>query len=115
MYWRRFAVADIPLETQEAFDVWLRERWYEKDALMEEYMTTGRFPSDSAIANGDKIKFATSSKSIDDGYVETEVKPAHWWEFGQIFVVLAGFGLVANLSAKVYNVAIYGNMLGWGH
>ena len=33
--WRRFRVADIPLQTAEAFDGWLRDRWAEKDELME--------------------------------------------------------------------------------
>ncbi|KAI0157404.1 acyltransferase-domain-containing protein [Xylariaceae sp. FL1272] len=78
-YWRRFAVADIPLETQEEFDKWLLQRWYEKDALLEEYVSTGRFP-----ANGAGIK----------GHIETEVKTQNWWEFVQIYVMLGGFGLL---------------------
>ena len=102
MYWRRFAVKDIPLGDHEKFDLWLRERWYEKDALIEEYLTTGRFPgivpAAKEMANG----------AMKEEYIETEVKLAHWWEVGSIFVVLATFGLVANLLARVWELVIYG-------
>ncbi|KAH9884266.1 acyltransferase-domain-containing protein [Xylariomycetidae sp. FL2044] len=84
-YWRRFALADMPLDNQEKFDLWLRERWYEKDALMEQYISTGRFP-----ANGAGIK----------GIIETEVRTQYWWEFVKIFVMLGCFGLILNLMLK---------------
>ena len=103
MYWRRFAISSIPLDSAEEFDLWVRERWYEKDALMEEYIAKGRFPSSDA----------SEGKVEDGGFIETEVKPAHWWEFTRIFMVLAAFGMVANLCAKVYNAAFYGNTKGW--
>ncbi|RDW61901.1 putative RNA polymerase II transcription elongation factor (Ctr9) [Aspergillus mulundensis] len=45
MYWRRFAVANIPLDDQDEFDAWLRARWTEKDELLDQYFETGRFPS----------------------------------------------------------------------
>jgi len=108
MYWRRFAIADIPLDDQDKFDVWLRERWYEKDAFLEQYMTTGRFPANEAAINGVLTKVAP-----EDAFIETEVKQAHWWDVGKIFVVLAAFGFVANLSAKVWNVLFYGNVTGY--
>ncbi|KAI0160088.1 acyltransferase-domain-containing protein [Hypoxylon sp. FL1284] len=88
-YWRRFALADIPLEDQQEFDIWLRERWYEKDALLEEYVSTGRFP-----ANGAGIK----------GHIETEVRTQHWWEFMKIFVMLGVFGLIFNFVLKFFRV-----------
>ncbi|KAK7912172.1 acyltransferase [Apiospora marii] len=77
LYWRRFALADMPLHDQAEFDVWLRERWYEKDALLEQYVTTGRFP-----ANGAGLK----------GHIETEVRTQYWWEFIKIFAWLGCFG-----------------------
>lgn len=98
MHWRRFALNDIPLDTPEEFDVWLRERWYEKDAFMEQYLTTGRLPADRLATKG----------ATPDGYIETEVKLTHWWEVGNIFIVLAAFGLVANLLLRAWNVALYG-------
>ncbi|KAI0381250.1 acyltransferase-domain-containing protein [Hypomontagnella monticulosa] len=90
-YWRRFAVADIPLDNQEVFDKWLQERWYEKDALLEQYVSTGRFP-----ANGAGIK----------GHIETEVRTQYWWEFGKIFVMLGVFGLFFNFILKFFRFAL---------
>ncbi|OAQ31664.1 hypothetical protein K457DRAFT_71460 [Linnemannia elongata AG-77] len=44
MHLRRFAIKEIP-ETEPEFVEWVRQRWQEKDELMEEFYTTGRFPS----------------------------------------------------------------------
>ncbi|TEY34114.1 hypothetical protein BOTCAL_0646g00040 [Botryotinia calthae] len=97
LFWRRFKIADIPLDNPEKFEVWLRERWYEKDALMEQYMTTGRFPAN-----------VPSEKGTVEDFIETEVRPKHWWEVFDIFTVLATTGFIANLLAKVWNVVFYG-------
>lgn len=95
MYWRRFAIKDIPLDNPEEFDLWIREKWYEKDAFMEEYITNGRFPASAE---------ATSETDADhDGYIETEVKLAHWWEVGGMVIVLAAFVLVFKLTARVWS------------
>lgn len=110
MFWRCFAVADIPLENQESFDVWLRERWYEKDALMEEYLSTGRFPPNKPVS---KEQGSIPNGVVNGDYIETEVKPKHWWEISQLFVVLAICGLVANIGAKLWNLAVYGKVSGY--
>ncbi|KAK1756957.1 Phospholipid/glycerol acyltransferase [Echria macrotheca] len=86
-YWRRFRVADIPLDNQEEFDVWLRERWYEKDALMEQYIATGRFPP------------SPPSKG-HSGFLETEVRTRYRFEFFQIFVVVGLLGLIKRLLTR---------------
>ncbi|TQN72402.1 putative acyltransferase, partial [Colletotrichum shisoi] len=78
-HWRRFRLADIPLDNAKAFDAWLRERWYEKDALMEEYLSTGRFPA---------------SPDIEGGHLETEVRLKTWFELGQIFVVVGTAAII---------------------
>lgn len=90
-YWRRFALADIPLENQEEFDKWLCERWYEKDQLMEQYVSTGRFP-----ANGAGIK----------GHLETEVKTQYWWEFLKIFMPVGTFALLFNILLKAVRLIV---------
>jgi lysocardiolipin and lysophospholipid acyltransferase len=100
MYWRRFALKDIPLDDHEKFDLWMRDQWYKKDAIMEEYITNGRFPASAEATN-------VAGTAID-GYIETEVKLAHWWEIGNIFVVLAAIAVVFNLLARVWTLAIYG-------
>ncbi|RYP93585.1 hypothetical protein DL770_000327 [Monosporascus sp. CRB-9-2] len=88
-YWRRFALADMPLDSAEEFDRWLRERWYEKDALMEQYVSTGRFPANGAGAK-------------TEGYIETEVRTRYWWEFLKIFTMLGAFGLTFNVMLKTF-------------
>lgn len=92
LYWRRFRVADIPLDDQDKFDLWLREEWYKKDALMEQYLTTGRFP---AMAGG----------AADCDFVQTEVKTRHPWEILQVFTVVGLCGLVWNNVRKAWQVA----------
>ncbi|KAI0814701.1 acyltransferase-domain-containing protein [Xylaria sp. FL0064] len=92
-YWRRFALADIPLDSQEDFDKWLRERWYEKDALLEQYVSTGRFP-----ANGAGVK----------GHLETEVKTQYWWEFLKIYMLVGTFGLTFNVMLKLVRFLVRG-------
>ncbi|KAK6951532.1 hypothetical protein Daesc_006053 [Daldinia eschscholtzii] len=92
-YWRRFALADIPLDSQEEFDKWLRERWYEKDALLEQYVSTGRFP-----ANAAGIK----------GHIETEVRTQYWWEFIKIFVMLGSFGLIFSFFLRTFRALARG-------
>ena len=103
MYWRRFAVKDIPLGDHEKFDVWLRERWYEKDALIEQFITNGRFPGTVPAQNG------VQNGVVKEQHIETEVKLAHWWEVGNIFLVLATYGLVANILARIWNILVHGS------
>ncbi|TPX12893.1 uncharacterized protein E0L32_006773 [Thyridium curvatum] len=96
-HWRRFRIADIPLSDAKEFELWLRERWYEKDALMEEYLATGRFPaSPEAIVDSKGLQGRTGA------YVETEVRTRYPFEFVQIFVVLGVFGLVWNVLGKMW-------------
>ncbi|KAF9903149.1 hypothetical protein EC991_004132 [Linnemannia zychae] len=48
MHLRRFAIKEIP-ETEPEFVEWVRQRWQEKDQLMEEFYTTGQFPSQLTV------------------------------------------------------------------
>lgn len=98
MYWRRFAIKDIPLDNAEEFDLWLRERWYEKDALIEQYVTTGRFPGSKQVTND-----ATTGEEKEK-FIEAYIKLGHWYEVAYIFVVLATVGLIAKLLTRVWNV-----------
>ena len=103
MYWRRFAVKDIPLDNVEEFDAWLQKRWYEKDAFMEQYITTGRFPSNASDNNG-----VSPVGRVKEDFIETEVKLAKWYEIGKMFIVLATLALIANIGAKAWNKLLYG-------
>ena len=117
MYWRRFAVSSIPIDDPKQFEQWLIGQWREKDLLLEQYLQTGRFPADDGhdsegepALNGN----AGSQMVKGAGFIETEVKLAHWHEVGQIFVVLAAFGLVFNILAKLWNLVLYGSLEGCG-
>ena len=72
MHWRRFAVSSIPLDSLDEFDMWLQDRWLEKEKLLEEHARTGHFPS--SLANG---------KSLT-----TKVRLENWWEMWRVCVIL---------------------------
>ncbi|RAH83917.1 putative acyltransferase [Aspergillus japonicus CBS 114.51] len=97
MHWRRFAVADIPLDSQSEFDAWIRARWAEKDQLLEEWFETGRFPTEL----GGSIVVGTGTPAQETaaatGYAETHVRLGHWTELGRIFMVLVGTALLCKL------------------
>lgn len=96
MYWRRFAMADIPLNESEEFEAWVNDRWQEKEQLLARFKQTGRFPPDESgiIQNG---------KSGAE-YIQTEVRLVKWFEVGEIFVVLAATVLVANVITKLWSI-----------
>lgn len=100
MYWRRFAVADIPLDNDSEFEAWVMKRWQEKEELLAGYKATGRFPADESESDG--VKGA--------GHIETQVQLATWTELAQIFVVPGALALLANVLAKSYNLMRYGDM-----
>ncbi|MCJ1460835.1 hypothetical protein MMC28_011217 [Mycoblastus sanguinarius] len=86
MHWRRFRVSSIPLSTLEEFNAWLRDRWNEKELLLEKHSKTGQFPS--SLSHG--------------GSLTTEVKLAHWWELWRLgavtILILGGFKVIQLLS-----------------
>ena len=81
----------------QEFDAWLRDRWTEKDELLEGYFETGRFPSSLKgsidVGQGD----ATQLTAAEDGYAEAHVRLAHWTEVGRIFRVIFGIAFLCQL------------------
>ncbi|KAG0244360.1 hypothetical protein BGX31_009298 [Mortierella sp. GBA43] len=73
MHLRRFAIKDIP-ESEPEFIEWVRARWQEKDELMEEFYTTGKFPSQltaediGQVGNkpGQSVRIPLKSRSMLD-------------------------------------------------
>ena len=117
MHWRRFAVSTIPLDDAQEFELWLRKRWTEKEALLEGYLQTGRFSADEGhdIDSKPVVDGHDSIKNPQDaGIIETEVKLVQWYEIGQIFVVLLAFALIANILAKLWNFTVHGTLVGKG-
>jgi hypothetical protein len=105
MHWRRFAVADIP-EDEKDFDLWLEQRWVEKDELLEYYEKNGSFPIDDEVTteyvpvpNGAGI-----SKPVTlTNYVETTVRPGSFSEVVQIYVPVLAGALVLHLIWRLWN------------
>ncbi len=88
-------MSKIPLDDAREFENWLKQRWVEKDELLECFSQTGRFPADDA-ATAEKTK----------GYIDTDVRLVKWYEVGQIFVVLATFALVVNVITRFSQVIL---------
>ncbi|CAA9957357.1 Acyltransferase-domain-containing protein [Pyrenophora teres f. maculata] len=98
MHWRRFRISDIPCENTHAFEVWLRNRWREKDYMLEYFSRHTRFPAEDFWKN--HLDMDTKSESSRGGpngsrtirtvarpavQIETEVKSGNWNEFVKIF------------------------------
>jgi 1-acyl-sn-glycerol-3-phosphate acyltransferase len=94
MYWRRFAVKDIPLHNDKAFELWLVARWREKDLLIEQYLQNGRFPADRGAT-----KYPSGKVMRGTGHSEVQIRSSHWYEFLQIF---APMGVLAMILAVFY-------------
>ncbi len=106
-------MSSIPLDDPEKFDLWVRQRWLEKEQLLEQYVLNGRFPADEG--HGSEAEPAEngsgSSKVIHGpGFIETEVKLAHWYEIGQIFLFLAVWALIADSFVKLWKLVVGRNL-----
>lgn len=92
MHWRRFHISTIPIQNTAAFDVWLRNRWREKDYMLEYFNRNTRFPAEDFWKNHLDMSSQSSQggKSIRSVphpavQIETEVKSGNWNEFVKIF------------------------------
>jgi hypothetical protein len=92
MHWRRFHIDSIPIQNTKAFEVWLRNRWREKDYMLEYFNRNNRFPAedfwkdhldmDSQSSHGGKSIRSVPRPAVQ---IETEVKSGNWNEFVKIF------------------------------
>ena len=117
MYWRRFATSSIPIDDPAKFELWLRQRWLEKDALLEGYVQNGRFPADEGHdSEGEPAIGGSAGRDVVQGagLIETSVRLVRWYEVGHIFAVLGSFALAANIIAKMWNLVFYGSLAGKG-
>ncbi|EXJ78421.1 hypothetical protein A1O1_08821 [Capronia coronata CBS 617.96] len=89
MHWRRFAVKDIPLHNDKAFELWLIARWREKDLLIEQYLQTGHFPADTGATRYKSGKILRGC-----GHMEVPIRASHWYEFLQIFAPMGILAMV---------------------
>ncbi|KAK5063117.1 hypothetical protein LTR84_005193 [Exophiala bonariae] len=89
MYWRRFAIKDIPLHNEKAFDLWLTARWREKDLLMEQYLQSGKFPADNGAT-----KYRSGKILRGCGHMTVPIQASKWYEFLQIFAPMGILAMV---------------------
>lgn len=101
MHWRRFPTSSIPLDEAE-FTTWLNDRWREKDALMEHYVKTGKFPADEGSEENPYYKPGAEAEEgmrgqkvlKGAGHLKTDVRPKGPLEFLGLFVPPATFYLL---------------------
>ena len=102
MHWRRFRIADIPIDDDKAFGDWVLARWREKDDLLQYFVENQRFPADEGVTpnvnGGQPLKGA--------GWIETEVRPSHWFEWVKVFVPAAALALVVNVIVKLAAIVV---------
>jgi hypothetical protein len=100
MHWRRFRIAAIPLHDEKLFSDWVLTRWREKDDLLQYFVENNRFPADAGVSpnvnGGSPVRGA--------GWIETEVRPAKWGEWIQVFVPTAALVLVVNVVLKMLDI-----------
>ncbi|KAF2089599.1 acyltransferase-domain-containing protein, partial [Saccharata proteae CBS 121410] len=85
MHWRRFRISNIPIDDPDAFEIWLRNRWKEKDHFLDYFSRTGHFPASEPWKASDPKKIPPA-KSI-----EAQVKSGSWGEFLAIFAPITAF------------------------
>lgn len=83
MYFRRFKIADIPYQDDEAFSRWLVNRWREKDYMLDYFYKFGNFPAEDPA----KAMLAVEGKRKPNPAksISTSVKGGGWDEFLSIF------------------------------
>ncbi|POS86438.1 hypothetical protein EPUL_002648 [Erysiphe pulchra] len=106
MFWRRFALSDIPLDDKDKFDEWLRNRWSEKDALINKYIATGRFPPMVPNEKNEKIIAQKEEKS----FLETEVKVDNYWDFLYVIIPIMIFLGIIDLLKILWSTGLILNL-----
>jgi hypothetical protein len=106
MHWRRFHLDSIPYENSKAFEVWLRNRWREKDYMLEYFSKHNSFPADDfwkehldmdtqSSKSGGKSLRTMARPAIT---IETEVKSGNWNEFVKIFAPITSVMMALTLA-----------------
>lgn len=81
----------------------MRDRWDEKDRLLEQYLQTGRFPADDGDGLVAKADGFTETKLGPGGhrYIETEVKNSSAFEILMVGVPAMALGGVCYLLYRI--------------
>ncbi|KAF2269127.1 acyltransferase-domain-containing protein [Lojkania enalia] len=103
MHWRRFHIDSIPLNNSKAFEVWLRNRWREKDYMLEYFNRNNRFPAEDFWKDHLNMDKSSGSNSLRDVpkpavTIETEVKSGNWNEFVKIFAPITSIMMALTVA-----------------
>lgn len=107
MHWRRFHIDTIPVGNPKAFEVWLRNRWREKDYMLEYFQRHTRFPAEEFwkdhLDMGDRSSQSQSIRSVPRPAItiETEVKSGSWNEFVKIFAPITSIMMALSVAYGV--------------
>ena len=94
LHFRRFRISTIPIDNDKAFEVWMRNRWREKDYLLEHFQRFNRFPDDD---NWMKTQKEAGRKELipqPAKFIETQIKSNNLEEFLSIFAPLTSVATV---------------------
>lgn len=80
IYWRRWAISEIPYEDEKEFEKWIQDRWYEKDELMDKFINEGKWSDEEEIEP-----------------LTVKVKLRSWIELLQVFSVPLNILLIGSL------------------
>lgn len=98
MYWRRIAIADVPIRDADAFEAWLHAQWRIKDDLIEHFHQHGKFPP-----NASHVTDQSPSQQQDTAFIETTVRLPTLLDIAQIFLPMATTGLVMNIAYQLWH------------
>jgi len=99
MHFRRFKVSKIPINNDKAFEVWLRNRWREKDYLLEHFAQYKSFPNDPhwVIDRQKHLKGKGQYQPQEARFIQTQIKSNNVNEFMDIFAPLTSALMVGAL------------------
>jgi len=92
MHFRRFKISEIPIDDDKAFEVWLRNRWREKDYLLEHFVRYNTFPESPTWIV--KQRLQKTKSAMPAKFIETQIKSNNLEEFLSIFAPLSSVLMV---------------------
>jgi len=99
MHFRRFRIANIPIKNDKSFEVWLRNRWREKDYLLEHFARFNRFPEDDLWMQKQRKAGRSQLIAQPAKTIETQIQSNNLEEFLSIFAPLTSVLMVVFLMS----------------
>ncbi len=99
MHWRRFRIADMPINDSDAMHEWTLARWREKDEMIDAFLREGKFTA--ADPEAVQIEDAPQEKQFKAAYINTEVMPRTSFEFLGMFMPVLGAAMVGRVGVQI--------------